>query len=48
MTYDNWLSSQTDRFYIPCEPEPDQDGEFTKCLNCENQCEDFLKIIGKD
>lgn len=48
MTYDNWLSAQTDRFYVSCEPEPDKDGEFTKCLNCESICDDFLEIIGKE
>lgn len=44
--YDAWLLKQADAYYEPCEPELDRDGEYTKCINCFEQCDEWKEISG--
>lgn len=45
--YDSWLSKQADAYWEPCEPELDRDGEYTKCIECLDKCEQYYEIFGK-
>ena len=42
--YDSWLLRQADYYTNPCEPELDRDGEYTKCINCFEKCEQWQEI----
>ena len=48
MSYDSWLLAQADYYMSPCEPEVDRDGEYTKCINCDErfECESWLELEG--
>ena len=46
--YDSWLLRQADEYMSDCEPELDRNGEYTKCENCFEQCEYYLKEIRGD
>lgn len=48
--YDSWLMQQADRYYEPCEPEKDRDGEYTKCIECfdKHECEYYKELFGEE
>lgn len=45
--YDSWLLRQADAYWESCEPELDRNGEYTKCINCFEQCDAYKEIIGE-
>lgn len=45
--YDNWLLRQADEYMSGCEPETDRDGEYTKCINCLDKCEQYYDLLGE-
>ena len=46
--YDSWLLRQADEYMSGCEPEMDRDGEYTKCANCFDKCEQYYEIFGEE
>lgn len=46
--YDSYLSRLADEYWTPCEPETDRDGEYTKCHECFDKCEQYYEIFGED
>lgn len=47
-SYDSWLSKQADAYWEPCEPEMDRYGEYTKCIECFEKCEQYYEIFGEE
>ena len=45
--YDSWLLRQADEYMRGCEPEIDRDGEYTKCINCLDKCEQYYELFGE-
>lgn len=45
--YDSWLLRQADEYMRGCEPEIDRDGEYTKCINCLDKCEQYYELLGE-
>lgn len=46
--YDDWLLRQADKYMSGCEPEKDKDGEYTKCINCFNKCEQYCELFDEE
>lgn len=46
--YDSWLLKQADEYMRGCEPEMDRDGEYTKCIECFDKCDQYYEIFGEE